>query len=42
LYIEEGVPFEVMKYEDNQEIIDIIENKPHGVMCSIFDEMNFP
>lgn len=42
LYKEDGIHFEEMKFEDNSEILELIETKPHGIMYSIFDEIILP
>lgn len=42
IYKEEGILFEEMKYEDNTEILELIEKKPTGIMYTIFDEIHLP
>ena len=42
IYVEEGIPFTKLEYEDNSEVLSLIEAKPFGIMYSIFDEINFP
>jgi myosin heavy subunit len=42
IYREDGIPFEEMKFEDNSEILTVIEMKPSGIIYCIFDEIILP
>ena len=39
LYVSEGVPFEHIDYKDNQDVLDLLEKKPQGVLVLLDDEV---
>jgi len=42
LYLDEGIEFEDIKFEDNSEFLALIENKPQGILYMLYDEMIYP
>jgi len=42
LYKEEKIQFEHIPYIDNQPVLDLIENKPSGILPSIDEELRMP
>ena len=42
LYIEEDIPFEKVKYIDNSDVLEFIEQRPLGIISSLDDELKLP
>ena len=42
LYVSEGIPFEHIDYKDNQDVLDLLEKKPHGILVLLDDEVAVP
>ena len=42
LYESEGIPFEHIDYKDNQDVLDLLEKKPHGILVLLDDEVAVP
>ena len=38
----EGIPFEHIDYKDNQDVLDLLEKKPHGILVLLDDEVAVP
>jgi hypothetical protein len=41
-YLAEGLQAELIKFKDNAEILDLIENKPRGILSLLEEESAFP
>ena len=42
LYLREGIPFDHIEYKDNQDVLDLIEKKPSGILVVLDDEVSVP
>ena len=42
LYRLQGIPFEHIEYKDNQDVLDLIEKKPSGILVMLDDEVSVP
>jgi myosin heavy subunit len=42
LYQVEGVPYANVEFIDNQEVLDLIEQRPHGLLVALDDELRAP
>jgi hypothetical protein len=42
LYLFEGVPYANVAFIDNQEVLDLIEMRPHGLLVALDDELYTP
>jgi hypothetical protein len=42
LYKSEGVRFDHVEFIDNQPVLDLIEQRPHGILCALDEELRMP
>lgn len=41
-YISEGIDYAEVKFIDNQDVLDLVEKKPHGLLIMLDDEVRVP